>query len=510
MHNYIVVRDKDGQPKPKPEPQPKAKQEAKKRGRPLREPPEGLERELGEKMTKRPYRSPQQEVLERLRALEAASPSEEMAELKQQLAARDAEIVALKNGGAEAVELSAEEKLRVALESSFITPPAKKSIELLIDEAHRLKALTSPDQDLSTPEQQGQLGAVCGKAHAESSAAAGASGGAQGYLGAEKGRQLGHLGASSGDKGRQLGHLGGQFGKLGGRPKKEPLEPELEEGAVPDQWLKKSLNPKKLELNAASHLKFQQYCRTKLTESGKGDAEMDLAFMSRRVQKHFPGKTTRYLMSVWGNSEKAGRVEQLELGTRGASRKQGEHSILRLHLGKGIRALANPESNKKSAFHKLFSEVEQKFKKWRAAGQYVDKYDLLLEFEELLKAKIDELENEKRITQFLTADQVKLLDSCLQKRDAMLDKQKNRDKTVDQMQKLFGCRLLKPQRLCSMTLEEESQRVNETWYLFDFVMWLAAFSDIEELGEHVIDPVEFRKNIKATVICMSDQMPFLH
>ena len=39
-------------------------------------------------------------------------------------------------------------------------------------------------------------------------------------------------------------------------------------------------------------------------------------------------------------------------------------------------------------------------------------------------------------------------------------------------------------------------------------MWLATFAPIEELGEHVIDPLEFRKNIRSTVVCMSDQMPF--
>ena len=523
MKRWCVVRDKDGnviEPTPKPEPKPKAKPGAKKRGRPKAEPQEGLEAELGQQLTKRVYKGIETKVIERLAALEeVVHPLEQMAALQQQLAERDAEIAALKkanpSAGAEADELSAEEKLAVALESNFITPPAKKSIDLLIDEAHRLEALTSPDSDMATPEQQGQLGAVCGKAYAESSAEAGASGGTQGYLGAEKGRQLGHLGkssgqigASSGKLGASSGHLGGKFGHHGGRPKNEPLEPEPEGGAVPDQWLKQNLNPKRFEPNAASIKKFQDYCRTKLKEEGKGDSELDSEFMKRRVQRYFPGKTTRYLMSVWNDTEKAARVEELELGTRGGFRKKGEHSILRLHLGKGIRALAKPESNKKSAFHSMFVSVEEKFKKWRAAGQYVDKYDLLVEFQELLKAKIDELENEKKITGMLTASRVRLLDACTKKRDKMHDKTKNQEKTVDQMQKLFGCRLLKPQRLCSMTLEEEAERVCETWYLFDFVQWLAAFADTEELAEHVIDPVEFRKNIKATVICMSDQMPF--
>ena len=59
-----------------------------------------------------------------------------------------------------------------------------------------------------------------------------------------------------------------------------------------------------------------------------------------------------------------------------------------------------------------------------------------------------------------------------------------------------------------MSLEEEAERVCETWYLFDFVMWLASFASLEELGQHVIEPEKFRTHIRSTVICMSDQMPF--
>ena len=59
-----------------------------------------------------------------------------------------------------------------------------------------------------------------------------------------------------------------------------------------------------------------------------------------------------------------------------------------------------------------------------------------------------------------------------------------------------------------MTLEEEASRVCDTWYLFDHVMQMACFSPLEELAEHVLKPEKFRENIKQTVICMSDQMPF--
>ena len=505
------LRGENGKPfQPKAKAEPKAKPEAKKRGRP---PKSDLAVEL-EQVPTRAYTSPADRVLERLQALEAVSPAtEEMVELRRKLAEREAEIAALRSQtsavvGA-AVELSGAEQLEAAM-SCIVTPPTKKSFELLLAEAHKIHAITSPGSDLSTKDQQGQLGAAMGKALSASSAEAGAVGAEFGHLGAAQGRQAGKAGAASGKDGAGFGKLGGQYGWLGGRPRGKRLFEEDDEprGAQPDQWLQSHVNPRRSEAGAAAVLKFQEFVRTKLTEAGKTDSDMDAHFMRNKVQRLFPGKSTRKLMAMWNQTEKAARVAELELGNRGGARKKGEHSILRLHLGKGIRALAKPDSNKKSAFESMFKQVEGTFQKWRSAGQYVDQYDLLSEFKDLLEAKIDSLEGELKITGGLVASKALLLKRCLTKRDKMALHERNQAKTVQQMQKQFGCRLLKPQRLCSMTLEEEAERVSETWYLFDFVMWLAAFAEIEELGEHVLNPEEFRKNVRSTVICMSDQMPF--
>ena len=68
--------------------------------------------------------------------------------------------------------------------------------------------------------------------------------------------------------------------------------------------------------------------------------------------------------------------------------------------------------------------------------------------------------------------------------------------------------MLRPQRLIHIGLDEEMRRVHESWWYSDWVMLLACFAPIEELGNHVENPETFRDNVKKTVICHSDQMPF--
>ena len=52
------------------------------------------------------------------------------------------------------------------------------------------------------------------------------------------------------------------------------------------------------------------------------------------------------------------------------------------------------------------------------------------------------------------------------------------------------------------------RRVHESWWYSDWVMWLACFAPLEELGNHVENPKTFRDNVRTTVFCHSDQMPF--
>ena len=71
-----------------------------------------------------------------------------------------------------------------------------------------------------------------------------------------------------------------------------------------------------------------------------------------------------------------------------------------------------------------------------------------------------------------------------------------------------GARLLKPQRLLTLTLDEEKKRVFESWKDWDRKQWEMCFGDLSWLEKHVVDAVTFRRNIKKTVLKWSDQIPF--
>ena len=71
----------------------------------------------------------------------------------------------------------------------------------------------------------------------------------------------------------------------------------------------------------------------------------------------------------------------------------------------------------------------------------------------------------------------------------------------------WNAKLLKPQRLVGIGLAEEEKRCLGAWQLFDWVLRLAAFEDVSELGEHVMEPEKFRANLKKLVLFASVQMP---
>ena len=101
-------------------------------------------------------------------------------------------------------------------------------------------------------------------------------------------------------------------------------------------------------------------------------------------------------MQLWEDKgNKKARVAQLELGEGRGSRKKGEHSIMRQHTSMGGRALNPQTEEKKSQLHQELQQVRDKFRSWRMAGLYLDRDDLILEFENKLKKTAAELEAKK-------------------------------------------------------------------------------------------------------------------
>ena len=71
------------------------------------------------------------------------------------------------------------------------------------------------------------------------------------------------------------------------------------------------------------------------------------------------------------------------------------------------------------------------------------------------------------------------------------------------LSQVCAARLLKPQRLLTLTLDEEKKRVFEYWK-----DWEMRFGHLSWLEKQEADAVTFRRNIKKTVLKWSDQIPF--
>ena len=67
--------------------------------------------------------------------------------------------------------------------------------------------------------------------------------------------------------------------------------------------------------------------------------------------------------------------------------------------------------------------------------------------------------------------------------------------------------LFKPQRLVSLTYEEEERRALRGWWRFDWKLNLACFRALEELAAVTRKPKLFRQRVRELVIFMSDQIP---
>ena len=81
---------------------------------------------------------------------------------------------------------------------------------------------------------------------------------------------------------------------------------------------------------------------------------------------------------------------------------------------------------------------------------------------------------------------------------------------LDQMQCIFNSRFLKPQRPIRRkyggSIDDKYKRLLETWQYWDVCLHKACFADIKDLENLVVNPQQFRDNIRHTVITMSDQL----
>ena len=84
--------------------------------------------------------------------------------------------------------------------------------------------------------------------------------------------------------------------------------------------------------------------------------------------------------------------------------------------------------------------------------------------------------------------------------------ERNETYTLTQLLLYMNAKLYFPQRLVSLTYEEE-KRCLRSWWRFDWKLMVACFAPVEELGRLVRKPQLFRDEVRQLVIFMSDQIP---
>ena len=133
--------------------------------------------------------------------------------------------------------------------------------------------------------------------------------------------------------------------------------------------------------------------------------------------------------------------------------------------------------------------------------------DMLLEFQRVARVTQAELEAKRAAQKCLSSYDATVL-KAIEKRLAAVERdEKNELYTVDQLLAYLNARLFKPQRLVSLTYEEEERRCLRGWWRFDWKLNLACFRPIDELGELVRQPELFRETVRELIIYMNDQIP---
>ena len=84
----------------------------------------------------------------------------------------------------------------------------------------------------------------------------------------------------------------------------------------------------------------------------------------------------------------------------------------------------------------------------------------------------------------------------------------NNDYTLRQLLDHVNARLMKPQRLVSLSYEEEAECIClRAWWRFDEELHLACVKPLQELAEWVKDPEKFREHVGELIICRDGQIP---
>jgi hypothetical protein len=317
--------------------------------------------------------------------------------------------------------------------------------------------------------------------------------------------------------GRECGSLGGQFGYLGSRPRKDPLVLRGTSNPLGFQTSNVRMpgadKAKREKETLSVQVQWLDWFHGVVDKKCGGDSEDPQLWKWLASQCVDGDKRFR----TWLANEESTRqaLQDLKLGKQ--SKKgvgmgpQGDRTSQgqRKSLSEGLRAAGGGQTN---WLMNITLAVGQWVNVERRKGNFIDHGDLWLEFEVRVRNQIAILREKKEAQQgklsrsdFRTLE---VAEQCIESCCVSEKWQKNREYRINEIKRFNVLRLLKPQRLLSLSLQEEARRAQCTWMCIDSRMWVVAFGGPEELELWVSDAQKFIANREDTVISFSDQVPF--
>ena len=233
-----------------------------------------------------------------------------------------------------------------------------------------------------------------------------------------------------------------------------------------------------------------------------------------RAIKDFTGRSMRWVKHTWQNRDLwKETVDEAEVGagSRGSLMKSGHVKKNRkMRAATGMRAKGG---GRKNELLEVYAGVKDWLEAERSHGRFVDKADLYFEFEARAESLLLAYDARVRAGDKLSVEEKKKKAAAERALEATSSENpqsaKNRAYRSNEIMRFAGARLLKPQRLVSLTADEEKRRAQATWRAFDAKIHAVSFGDEATLSENGIgNPKQFLENRHECVLTFSDQVPF--
>ena len=165
-----------------------------------------------------------------------------------------------------------------------------------------------------------------------------------------------------------------------------------------------------------------------------------------------------------------------------------------------------PGAGRKSDVDFLYPVVEVWFNSMRDGGHHVAKADLVTEFRRMAKVYLDRVEVKREDIGKLSNLEVQRAEK-LRKRLKSLEKDHAKKFLANMIQRHLDARLLKPQRVLTLTMDEEKMRACDTWRLFDWMMDQMVRRSGKFFEDRFALPQQAMSRLHETVLMFSDQIP---